>query len=137
MSGSVCTIDNCGQVRYARGWCQKHYKRWRAHGNPMTTLREPTPEMDQDRFWSKVEKTAPDGCWLWLAGKNASGYGKFVVGGAYGQHWLAHRYAYTSLRGQIEVGMELDHLCRIRACVNPAHLEQVTRAENARRRWVA
>lgn len=78
------------------------------------------------RFMSKVEKTE-SGCWLWLGAKMNNGYGQLVVGSV---HWAAHRYSYTELIGEIPPGLDLDHLCRNRACTNPAHLEPVTRSEN-------
>ena len=78
---------------------------------------------------SKVNKT--ETCWLWTAGVNASGYGKF--GREPTGPELAHRVAYELLVGPIPDGLVLDHLCRVRICVNPAHLEPVTSGENTRR----
>lgn len=70
------------------------------------------------------------GCWLWQRGKNAAGYGYF---GASGRNHRAHRWAYEQHIGPIPDGLVLDHLCRVKNCVNPAHLEPVTTGENKRR----
>ena len=84
-----------------------------------------------DRFWSKVSKLPDEpGCWLWTAALHTQGYGAFNVGG---QNLGAHRLAYIDQRGQVPDGLELDHLCRVRSCVNPWHLEAVTSEENWRR----
>ena len=74
-----------------------------------------------ERFMSKVRKTS--GCWEWAAGRTPAGYGKFYLGG---KTVLAHRVSYELHVGRIPKGLNLDHLCRNRACVNPAHLEPVT-----------
>lgn len=79
-----------------------------------------------ESFWSKVA-IVEDGCWMWMAGRHRSGYGVFNIKGR--QH-VAHRLAYEALQGDIPEGLDLDHLCRVRACVNPDHLEPVTRREN-------
>lgn len=79
------------------------------------------------RFWEKVNKT--DGCWLWM-GSKTRGYGGLRTKAGVS---LAHRFAYELLVGPIPDGLPLDHLCRVPACVNPAHLEPVTPAENVRR----
>lgn len=88
---------------------------------------------DIERFWSKVSHTT--GCWFWLGSLDTHGYGNFK---AQGRKWLSHRIAYFlttgSLTGQ---GLEFDHLCRVRHCVNPEHLEAVTHRENVRRGAVA
>ncbi len=86
------------------------------------------------RFWVKVGLDESSGCWLWLAGLNRGGYGQFEIGT--NQHHktvAAYKHAYRVLVGAIAPGFELDHLCRVRRCVNPGHLEPVTRAENIRR----
>ena len=84
-----------------------------------------TPE---ERFWRKVNKT--ETCWLWTGSLKAAGYGRLRVGEAYVG---AHRYSYELHVGPIPAGLQLDHLCRTPACVNPAHLEPVSCRENVRR----
>lgn len=85
-----------------------------------------------DRFAAKVDQHGPISdlvgtrCWLWTA-STRDGYGQF---------WLpptpipAHRFAYEMHVGPIPDGLDIDHLCRVRHCVNPSHLEPVTRREN-------
>lgn len=85
----------------------------------------------EERFWEKVQKgTSPTDCWLWLSGKQPSGYGNFLVNP---ETIGAHVYAYRLLKGPVPKGLELDHLCRNPSCVNPAHLEPVTHRENCLR----
>ena len=81
-----------------------------------------------DRFWARVDKSGE--CWLWTAYRRSDGYGQFRIGVRVVR---AHRYAYELLVGPIPEGLILDHLCRVRNCVNPAHLEPVTQGENVRR----
>lgn len=77
------------------------------------------------RFWAKVDKTKD--CWLWTAARDPNGYGRFRLNA----HTVkAHRFAYTILVGPIPDGLTLDHLCKVRHCINPAHLEPVTHQEN-------
>ena len=87
------------------------------------------PESDLRRFWAKVA-IDPSGCLLWTASRSKSGYGAFQY---YGRKLRAHRFAYVALVGEIPAGLVLDHLCRVRHCVSPAHLEAVTEVENVRR----
>lgn len=96
----------------------------------------------EERFWEKVEingpvpEYAPDlgPCWIWTATKMPDGYGLFHL---VDRMYCSHRVAYEMLVGPISDGMVVDHLCRVRLCVNPSHLEVVTAAENTRRgiRW--
>jgi len=81
------------------------------------------------RFMRRISKEA-NGCWVWNGCKMRNGYGQLGVGG---KHYAAHRFAYENLVGPIPEGLDLDHLCRNRACANPSHLQPVTRSENLKR----
>ena len=81
------------------------------------------------RFWSNVDRQE-GGCWPWLAGQYHNGYGRFWDGQ---RQVRAHRYAYELLVGPIPDGLQIDHLCRVRNCVNPDHLESVTARDNVLR----
>lgn len=83
----------------------------------------------QERFWSKVNKQTDSGCWKWTA-FIYQGYGRFRIGRGIVQ---AHRWAWEQVHGPVPEGLELDHLCRNTACVNPDHIEAVTHRENALR----
>lgn len=73
-------------------------------------------------------------CWIWTRARNVSGYGRMRVGAGADRRFVqAHRASYEAFVGPIPAGMQLDHLCRNRPCVNPEHLEPVSGAENTRR----
>lgn len=80
-----------------------------------------------DRFWIKVDKTPETGCWHWTSTITTEGYGQFWFNR---RPRLAHRIAYEMMVGPIPEGLVIDHLCRVRHCVNPGHMEPVTQAEN-------
>lgn len=92
---------------------------------------------DEERFWANVDRNGPipihrpelGPCWIWLAGK-IKGYGHFRVGKT---HIMAHRFSYQLKYGSIPEGLQSDHLCRVKSCVNPDHLEVVTSRENTLR----
>lgn len=79
----------------------------------------------EERFWAKVNRA--DGCWEWTAAIGNDGYGRFFLNG---RTVRSHRLAYELLRGAIPNGLQLDHLCRVRSCCNPDHLEPVSNREN-------
>jgi hypothetical protein len=85
------------------------------------------PEKTLQRFWDKVEQNGPDECWPWTAALNDRGYGKFWTGK---RLVYAHRLMYVLAHGSLSAALTIDHLCRVRNCVNPAHLEAVTLREN-------
>jgi hypothetical protein len=90
-----------------------------------------TAEVLPDRIRSKFV-ASESGCWEWQAGRNAAGYGIVGFGPGSRSH-LAHRVTFLLVRGPIPAGLELDHLCQNRRCVNPDHLEPVVHRENVRR----
>lgn len=86
----------------------------------------------QKRFDRKWVPEPNSGCFLWI-GATLNGYGRFTATGE--NTHRAHRLAWERCNGAIPVGLTIDHLCRTRCCVNPAHMEVVTRAENSKRGW--
>lgn len=86
----------------------------------------PTIPLDDLAPW--IDRTPYTTCWGWRGRHNPDGYA--LVGKA---GYVVHRLTYAAVRGPIPEGCELDHLCRIRGCVNPAHLEPVSGVENVLR----
>lgn len=94
-----------------------------------------------ERFWVKVDKDGPipvhrpelGPCWQWTASTTAGGYGQIRADWPARTMLYAHRVAYQFVAGAIPDGLQLDHLCRNRACCNPEHLEPVTNRENGLR----
>src|SRR5690348_1907218 len=85
--------------------------------------------MNEQRFWAKVDRRGPGECWTWQA-TQTNGYGQFKIDG---KQRYAHRVSYELTVGPIPDGLQIDHLCRNRACVNPAHMEPVTPRVNTLR----
>jgi hypothetical protein len=83
------------------------------------------------RFWQKVD-VVPGGCWHWTAPLDWAGYGRFNAGPGR-TNMQAYKWAYETFIGPVPEGLVLDHLCRVRHCVNPYHLEAVTQHENIMR----
>lgn len=132
----ICTIEDCHRPVHSRGYCTAHSRRLYRYGDATYQPRgvaQPNvmgaPVRNTiETFWAQVEVTGA--CWLWTGGLTDEGYGYYWLSGrTYG----AHRIAYNDLIGDVPPGMHLDHLCRIRNCVNPDHLEVVTPTVNSDR----
>lgn len=127
----TCSINGCELKHYGRGWCINHYMLWRKNGSPHINLSPGRGKPARERFWLYVTRGTDDECWNWKGGKKRDGYGNFSDDTH--RTLLAHRFAYEMIIGPIPDGLQLDHLCRNRSCVNPAHLEPVTNRENVLR----
>lgn len=90
-------------------------------------------ESCHDKMMSNIMPEPNSGCWLWMGFVAPNGYGKTATrrGGGWTTTY-AHREMYKMLVGEIPNGLDLDHKCRVRCCVNPDHLRPVTRSENVR-----
>lgn len=173
MPNATCSVDECDRKVVARGWCHKHWSRWKRHGDPAKTLRRPPGPClidgcdeegneghgwctkhyrrfwrhgdplatsrivgdDEARFWSYVDTNGPlpesrpdlGPCHLWIGNLSPDGYAVMQMNGGTG--YMA-RWIYERECGPIPDGLEPDHLCRVRHCVNTDHLEPVTHQEN-------
>jgi hypothetical protein len=132
MAKGTCVIEDCGRPHYGRGWCKKHYLHWWQYGTPFRLTVE-------DRFAAMVDKNGPvpecrpelGSCWVATTSLKGDGYARITD--ARGVRILAHRWTYEQFVGPIPDGLQIDHLCRVRHCVNPDHLEPVTSRENTMR----
>ncbi len=141
-----CKKCRCEHRVFTRGFCPSCYNAWLAERNPERHKAKRKREYErrclkhgikhhkpiEERFSEKT-KRLNDGCLVWTACKDSEGYGYFYAG----RPVKAHRYAYERVNGPISHGLEIDHLCRNTSCVEPGHLEAVTRRENTIRgdRW--
>jgi len=137
---SECCLPGCSRPVLARGYCSSDYERLRRSGKlEVRIIGDPVR-----RFWLKVDKNGPvpearpdlGPCWVWTGTLSWQGYGHILIEGRMRR---AHRVAYEMLIGPAPDGLDLDHLCRVRHCVNPAHLEAVTHQVNMLRgdTWAA
>lgn len=133
-----CSVAGCANTAEKRTWCGSHYSRWRKRGD--VEARIPLrARFDRERqLLEKIRKDPESGHWYWTGHVNkTTGYGMVSIAG---RPTGAHRAVYELLVGPIPKGMEPDHVCRVRDCVNVLdvnHIEVVTRAENQRRACAA
>lgn len=120
---STCSVNGCTSVgKITKGLCRKHYSRFLRHGSTNTTR---IMNDDKKRIMKNCEKS-DSGCWEWKKAKR-NGYGQTSV---LGKQEIAHRASWIIFRGEIPSGMNINHKCNNKGCVNPDHLYVGTQQEN-------
>jgi hypothetical protein len=124
------TCELCDRPAKSLGLCSRHYQQyWKGK-----LLYEPQGRQRHRDYGAKMakftERNAGTGCLEWTGTRTPDGYGLVKDGG---QQGTAHRWVYEHEVGPISESHEIDHLCRVRHCVEPTHLEPVLPAENHRR----
>ncbi|MFD7661067.1 HNH endonuclease signature motif containing protein [Streptomyces sp. NPDC059788] len=122
MAHAICKVVDCDRPVKRLGWCNMHSARWYRTGSVEDT---------RINNFARYE-VADNGCWIWTGPLfQSNGYGQ--MSRVYKGTNLAYRAFYLKHVGPVPEGLQLDHLCRDRRCVNPQHLEPVTASENLRR----
>lgn len=122
---SECIQEDCSDKVVSRGYCSKHYTRFRKYGSPDIVMTRGSSSVEPKiRFEAKYSMDN-DGCWIWTGATNGNGWATFSVGG---KAVLAHRYSYEIFKGPIPDGFEVTRTCEapVGLCVNPDHLELVS-----------
>lgn len=120
----VCTIPDCGGKVASRGWCWKHYERWRKHGDVMWH-----PPTGAETYAKYTDRSNPDGCHPWR-GRTVEGTLVYGILSVAGRATLAHRFGYEMHHGPIPDGLQVRHTCDNPLCQNPKHMLIGTSAQN-------
>ena len=126
-SMKTCSFPGCEKQHHSKDLCSSH-RQQQYRGRPLTSLRVRVPLGKRYRKIQCPNHGLVKGlCWEWLFSKTWGGYGQLYYDGRY---YLAHRLMWERANGPIPKGLVVDHICRNRACCNPAHLRIVTRQVN-------
>lgn len=133
--GKECAVRGCTTAAHCRGWCRKHYYRWKRTGEVgAADIRTTRHLSDEGRFWHYIKKTRT--CWEWIGSDRGQwGHGRMYLSG--GDRIGTHVYSYLLHGRTIPEGYHVDHLCRNPCCVRPDHLEAVPPAVNVQRGYEA
>ena len=122
----LCTVVGCGEKHYAKDYCNRHYQRWKRHGDPEAGgLWFSNPD---DRFEESAMPVTETGCLLWSGAMYPKGYGCIKVNGV---NTGAHIFAWERVHGKVPKEYMIDHKCHTPACCNPDHLRLATRSQNS------
>lgn len=120
-----CVVANCNKPIKGHGYCSKHYYRMRRH----STIEVSRIIGDDCARLKSHIKIDDNGCWIWQASITSFGYGRTSLGGRLTQ---AHRASWAVFKGEIPLGMQVNHKCHVRSCINPEHLYIGTQVDNMR-----
>lgn len=126
---SLCSIPGCGKVgKLRRGWCGKHYERWRGHGDPLAASVRPYRE-SREYLQKVVLQFSGDDCLIWPFRRDKIGYARIDLNA---RNMIASRIICEEVHGPAPSGMDAAHSCGNGhlGCVNPRHLSWKTHAEN-------
>ena len=124
----LCSVADCERKQETRGWCDKHYRRWKKHGDPEKTLRYVASDI-HDAFDKRTEVSGD--CLIWTGCLGTRDYGLVTYEG---KGWQAHRLAWTLANGPIPKGYKVDHRCFNHSCVKLEHLRLATNKQNGENR---
>lgn len=125
MGKRTCSLARCEKTHEAKGLCRTHYARWLREGD--RALRWDGHKPTIVRFRDNVRPTPRWACWEWQGSLNDNGYGRIRHDG---REMYVHRFAHEWFLGPIPEGLEVDHVCNVRHCVNPEHLQVTTHERN-------
>ena len=129
MTKRTCTIDGCDTKRVARGWCDKHYRRWKKHGDPLA-VKEIHTAGAAESFQLRTRREGD--CLIWTGANTPAGYGIITD---HGRSKYVYRWVWEQHNGPIPDAMQVDHyVCFNPACCEITHLRLTTHKQNQENR---